>query len=864
MTADAPTFATLLKQLRLAAGLTQEALAERAGVSVRNIQALEGAKNQPLKDTARRLAEALDLGERQQMLLAAAVPSPRRRSSILTLPPAQTASDTQMVVPAAPHKLPAALSSLVGRERERAEVRRLLNCARLVTLTGSGGVGKTRLALAAAEDLIEAYPDSVRLVELAALAEPGLVPGAVAQVLGLREEPGRPLVATLTDHLREQRLLLMLDNCEHLVAACAALTSALLRACPGLRILATSREPLEVAGERLYRVPSLGVPDPGYLPLPDLTGSYEAVRLFVARAQERVAGFDLTSQNSRAVAEICTRLDGIPLAIELAAARVGNLGVEGIATRLDDCFRLLAGSGRDVSSRQQTLRGTLDWSYNLLGRDERALLARLTVFAGGWTLSAAEAVCAGSGIAERAVLDLLAALVNKSLAQVDDAGGEARYLLLETVRQYGRERLTAGEAKSARDRHLAWCMALAEEAEPRLRGAEQGRWLALFEAEHDNLRAALAWARERGWGEMGLRLVGAMWRFWSIRGYFGEGRAWLEEALAGGNGGSSAARARALNAAGDLAGEQGDLGREIALQEEGLALWRALGDSPGIAISLNRLAWVTSLQGDYGRAVVLREECLALQRELGVKWDIAYSLNHLGWVAGQQGDLGRALALQEESLALWHALGDRWGVARAKGNMGRVEALLGNFGRAEALHGEARALWHELGDRAGTAATLNHLGWQAGQRGHIGRAVALLEESLALQRQLGDKRGIARALNYLGWLAGRQGAFERASALCDESLQISLATGAKDLLAEGLEVLAWVVAAHGQAHRAARLGGAAQALRDALGVPLLPAARADHDRATSAMREALGEEAFAAAWDAGRAMPPDEVVASAP
>jgi predicted ATPase/transcriptional regulator with XRE-family HTH domain len=561
------SFGALLQQYRLAAGLSQEMLAERARISVQGLSALENGKRQtPYRHTVTLLAQALGLTASEAAALEAAVR--RARTPASGKPPtargedALPAANVLTFVPAPPgprSDLPVQPTSFIGREREQAEVVALLGRVRLLTLTGSGGVGKTRLALVVAGDLVDQYPAGVWLVELAALAEPGLVPGTAAQILGVREEVGRPLTASIADHLKEKRLLLVLDNCEHLVAACAALASALLRTCPHLHILATSREALEVAGEHRYRVPSLPVPDLTHLPPPERLVESAAVALFLARAQERRADFALTAQNAQAVAQVCVRLDGIPLAMELAAARVDSLSVEGIAARLDNRFRLLTGGARDALPRQRTLRATLDWSYDLLSEPEQALLDRLAVFAGGWTLAAAEAVCVGEGVEGWEVLDLLGSLVNKSLVQTEEAGGEVRYELLETVRQYGQERLAvAGGAAAVRDRHLAWCLALAEKAAPHLTGPEQGGWLTRLETEHDNLRAALVSARETGADELGLRLAAALSHFWYIRSYCSEGRGWLEAALARGGSAWPTARARALNGAGNLARQQGD------------------------------------------------------------------------------------------------------------------------------------------------------------------------------------------------------------------------------------------------------------------------------------------------------------------
>ena len=618
-------FGHLLKEYRLAAGLTQEALAERAGVSARNIQHLERGENRPLKDTARRIAAALGLDAREEaLLLTAVIPVPRRRGADLPAPTSPVASLR--------HNLPVALSSFIGRDQEQAKVVALLATHRLVTLTGTGGVGKTRLALAVAEGLVDQYADGVSLVELAPLADPTLVPGAVAQVLGLREEPGRFLLATLTDHLKDQRRLLVLDNGEHLLAACADLASAVLRVCPAVRILVTSREALGVAGEQRYRVPLLSVPDPRHLPPPELAGSYEAVRLFVERAVERREDFTLTPTNAQAVAAVCARLDGVALAIELAAARVGSLSVEAIAARLDERFRLLTDGARDLPVRQRTLRAALDWSWDLLDPEEQALSARLSVFAGGWTLQAAEVVCAGEWPAAWAVLDGLDALVSKSLVQVDESGeGECRYRLLETVRQYAAERLDQqGGFNDISERHLRWCEALAEEAEPQLRGARQGAWLARLEREHDNLRAALNWAIEgHSAAGAGLRLAARLVRFWMIRGYKFEGRQWLARALAQAENAEPAERARALSGAGTLAASQGDYGQARPLFEASLALHQALGDVAESARVLTNLGNVAAHLGDYPRARALLEEALALRRGLKDLQGIATTLDGL-------------------------------------------------------------------------------------------------------------------------------------------------------------------------------------------------------------------------------------------
>src|SRR5579884_1061615 len=428
--------------------------------------------------------------------------------------------------------LPVQLTSFIGREKEMEEIKRLLSRTRLLTLTGSGGCGKTRLAAQVGADLLADFADGVWLVELAAIADPALVPQTVASTLGIREEPGQRLLETLQQHLKPKSLLLLLDNCEHLSAACAQLAETLLQACPNLRILASSREALGIAGELAYRVPSLSLPELPRLPsaeaaLVPALARCEATRLFVERAALSYPGFALTEQNAPAVAQVCVRLDGIPLAIELAAARIKVLSADQIAARLDDRFRLLTGGSRTALPRQQTLRALIDWSYDLLSEAERTLLRRLSVFAGGWTLEAAEAVCSADA------LHLLTSLVDKSLAVYEEQAGEARYRLLETVREYARDRLLeSGEMEEVRERHFAFFLRMAEEIEPKLTGLEQAAWLDRLEGEYDNLRAASGWALSAAEGaQAGLRLAGALWRFWEIRGHIDEGRGRLKNAL---------------------------------------------------------------------------------------------------------------------------------------------------------------------------------------------------------------------------------------------------------------------------------------------------------------------------------------------
>jgi len=538
-------------------------------------------------------------------------------------------------------------------------------------------------------------------VELAALSDPSLVPKAVASALGVPEQPGRVLTEALAHSLRGKSVLVILDNCEHLVAACAHLTDALLRACPNLRILATSREALGVTGETTWRVPSLSVPDPERLPSLDRFQEYEAVRLFIDRAVASAPQFAVTNSNAPAVAQVCHRLDGIPLAIELAAARIKALAVEQIASRLDDRFRLLTGGSRTALPRQQTLRAAMDWSYDLLSQKERAVLRRLSVFAGGCTLEATDAVCAGRRIKEHEVLDLLTQLVDKSLVSAETLSGEVRYRMPETVRQYAQDRLLAsGEAAEVRTEHRTWYLGLAERAEARIYGPEETMWLNRLEVEHDNLRAALGWSVTReDDAETRLRLAAALWEFWNAHTHWGEGRKWLETALAGSRDINSVIRVRALYGEGLLAWRQGDYGRAMALYEKSLALARELGDQKGVAMALHGRGLVTTWQGDFDAATALFEESLEVSRKLGDKWFMAVVLANMGTAARREGNYAKAVALCEESLAMFRTLGTKRWIALSLHLTGHAVRLQGDLERAAGLYRESLALFGQTGDK---------------------------------------------------------------------------------------------------------------------------------------------------------------------
>lgn len=637
------------------------------------------------------------------------------------------------------NNLPMRLTSFVGREREITEVGRLFETTRLLTLTGAGGAGKTRLAHEVARGLVEAFEDGVWWSELGPLSDSTLVPQTVAVTLGVREQPGRALTATLVEYLRPKTLVLVLDNCEHLVEACAGLADTLLRACPQLKVLATSREALSLEGETVWSVPPLTVPDPQRPPPLDELMAYEAVRLFVERARLAQPRFTPTGENAQALVQVCWRLDGMPLAIELAAPRVKVLSLEQIAARLDDRFRLLTAGSRTDLPRHQTLRATIEWSCNLLSEHERALLNRLSVFAGGWTLEAAEAICAGRGIEKCDVLDLLSHLVGKSLVVFSEVGQAARYRLLETMRQYGRERLGASDEEPAVGReHAAYFLTLTETIEPKINTTERARCLSLLDDEHANVRAALRWSADTGDGETELRLCYALFWFWFHRGYWSEGRRWFRDALERSAGeGRTRGRGRAMAYDGMLGwimgghptalarlsesasihrdvGDRLDLARalrflmlEVApveptqarqMGEESVAIFREEGHKTfDLAVTIANLGVVVFLQRDYPAARSYFEESIALCRELEDDWALALPLRHLGITAFRQGDLDQAASHLRESLTVLRNLNEKWFIARGLEGLAAVLCAQGSYERAVRLFGAGEALREAVG-----------------------------------------------------------------------------------------------------------------------------------------------------------------------
>jgi non-specific serine/threonine protein kinase len=810
---ESETFGALLRRLRVGAGLTQAALAERAGLSLRGVSDLErGARRAPYPETVRRLAEAIALSEAERGALLAAG---RRTPPGLSTPSVQA-------------HLPAPVSSFVGRTQELVDVRTLLGTTRLLTLTGTGGVGKTRLAIEAARSVQMEFADGVWLIELAPLADSRLVPQAVAAVLGVREQPGQPLLATLAGALRRRTLLIVLDNCEHLLQGCADLVASLLQASVGCRLLATSREALGIAGETNFRVPPLSLPHPQRGDLAEHLAKSEAVRLFADRASEANREFALTDQNALAVAQLCRRLDGIPLALELAAARTQMLTVEQIGARLGDHFALLSTGDRSGPVRHQTLKATVDWSYALLTAPERVLFEQLSVFAGGWTLEATEAVCAPgetgteqSGNPPGVVLDVLGSLVDKSLVMTEQTGTEIRYRLLEMPRQYARERLREhGTELSARRRHALYFVALLEEKESALTGSSQAATLDVLEREHDNLRAALRWAMESGEIEYGLRLGWVMWRFWWVRGYLSEGRQRMAELLTLTRAaGISSILARGLVSAGLLAVWQADYTAARPHLERALTMARHYGDRRAEAYALAFLNRVRRDQGDDLQARVLGTEAVDIFRELDDRWGLAVALHFLG-LANEAADVSLARGLFEESATLFRALGNTVDLAMPLRGLGDVAYLAGDAVKAEYLYQQSAGLFQQRGDEWSVAMLRTQLGYAALAQRDPRRATTLFTQSLAGWRRLGHRRG---------------------TVLC-------------------LAGFASVTAHRGHLVEAARLLGATEAACEGEAVALEPIARAAFEATVNRVRGRVSAHRFNDAWSAGRALAADEAL----
>jgi predicted ATPase/transcriptional regulator with XRE-family HTH domain len=892
-----PLFGAMLRRYRLAAGLSQEALAQRAGLSARGISDLErGVRRSPQRETVRRLVAALDLTAADVPSLEATIDRRRglredgasgRAALRQTMPadlPRSTAMPTDTLQrsveswPPGPGDLTLALTSFVGREREIQEVRALLTTARLVTLAGPGGCGKTRLALQVAQAVAAELqadrcalrppssqrtdrstgPADVWVVRLASVMNPALVASEVATTLGVREESGRPLPDTLAECLRRRSAWLVLDNCEHLLHACYALIERLLQACPHLHVLVTSREVLGVPGEVQYLVSPLDCPpepEPDRRVTPEDVSEYAAVRLFVDRAQAISPGFELTDANAPAIGALCRRLDGLPLALELAAARIKLLPVGELLARLDDPFTILSGSQRAALPQHRTLQATLDWSYGLLSEPEQRLLDRVSVFVGGFSLPAAETVGVDPGEPSADVLQVLAGLVDQSMVVAEERGSRARYRLLETIRAYALTHLAAsGEAEIVLQRHAAYFLGLAEQAETRLQHGEQLTWLDLLDAEYDNLRAVLVRCLERarpgaaslaavapGRSDLpiegaapahrhqaasALRLAGDLTWYWWLRGCAGEGQRWLEAALTAAPDAPSNLRARASQGAGILATYQGDGTRSLQWLHQAHELYQGLGDPNGVAWTEVWLGFALgNVQGDPTSGIAMIEHALPTLQALGDHWRVALGLWGVGVNALSAGSVGRAERALEESLTLFRRSGDRPSAGWAMLLASNLAQARGDFARADELLTLVDETMTDFRERMGLAFVQRGRGRLAQRQGDLDRATACYRASLELASRVGDRGAIV-------------------------GLLFRLAVVARDL---------------GDDDRSTRLLGATRTLLDALG--LRPAAlfvlEAAPDGDEAALADQLGRGALPPSWATGQALSLDEAIAYA-
>jgi predicted ATPase/class 3 adenylate cyclase len=638
------------------------------------------------------------------------------------------------------HNLPEQLTSFVGRETELAEIKHLLSRTRLLTLSGSGGNGKTRLALQAAAEMVDQFTNGVWFVDMATVLDPTLIATMVATTLRLREQSGQAILETLVAFLRDKRLLLILDNCEQIVSACAELAEKLLKTCPDLRILATSREGLGIVGETTWRVPSLPTPSNQDLNSFEKIAESPSVRLFVDRAASVVRDFRLTPKNAPAIAKVCQRLDGIPLAVELAAARVKTISPEEIVLRLNDRFRLLTGGSRTALPRHQTLRAAIDWSYHLLGGLEGVLFRRLSLFCGGFSLDAAESICAGPDLESMDVFDSVCRLVDKSLLILEQSEGTARYRMLETIREYAFDRLReSGEVSDVQTRFLDFFLNLGRRAEQELLGAAQGEWLERLDAEQENFRAALTWNVEQSELRTAqLNLALTLWRYWLIRGYWEEGLTCLLRVISPDSVRRFASeRSRALNSCGNLACQLGRYSEATRHYEQSLSIRRELGDERGIAATLNNLGNVYLLQRDHDRAGPLFLEGLALFRKLGNERGLAACLINVASVRNAKGDYLEAGKNAAEALEIFRKVGDNIGIGGALRELGKVAMSLREMNSARSYFEESLALFTALGEKVGIVGSLQGLGQLMMAQNNYESARVLYQESLDIARDLG-------------------------------------------------------------------------------------------------------------------------------
>jgi predicted ATPase/class 3 adenylate cyclase len=826
---------------------------------------LSGATRELVRDTLPTDTELLDLGEKRlkDLLRLEHLYQLNIAGLSSTFPPLKTLDSF-------PNNLPTQLTSFIGRETEIAEVKQELELHRLVTLTGSGGTGKTRLSLQVAADLLERFDHGVWFVELAPLADPDLIPQTILSVIGIQEQQGKTPLEVLKEYLQEKQMLIVLDNCEHLIEASAQVVNTLLNATPKLKVLASSREALGVKGEASYPVPSLSLPDIKHLPVIEQLSQYEAVRLFIDRALLVAPHFVVDKDNAPFIAQICYRLDGIPLAIELAAARIKMLSVEQISKRLDDRFRLLTGGARTALPRQQTLRALIDWSYDILTENERLLLQRLSVFAGGWTLEAAEEVCAsletGESVSKDSmsrydVLELLTQLVNKSLVVVMEGSqsGETRYRMLETIRQYAREKLLeAGDSEIIRQRHLAFYAQLAERAEPELHYSNQVFWLNRLDEEIDNFRMAIEWALIND-VEAGLQIAATPWRFWLGRGYFQEVGAWLQSLLEQYKT-TDTLHAQALAIHSSCIFRQGNFPEAVRLAKQSLEMARTVSDQRTEALSLAFLGVTMTIQGNMAEGGPLLEQALAIYRSLGDKIGQAGATE---WLSANNKDMERALAYAQESLALAREMGDLSGLVPRLCMLARLTYWMGDLTSPSAWLEEALSISRQLNDRSAEAYAVSTYGNFAYWLGNYPQAIAYHEEAIKLNEKIGDHYQNLWAKVNMAHAVLRQGDIQKARALFADNIQSTQKANLTIALVYTVEGLASLSVNQSQPEHAAQLFAWADAMRDTIGDHRPPVEQTSIERDLAVIHSKLNDEEYSKFYTEGSTMTTEQAIALA-
>jgi predicted ATPase/class 3 adenylate cyclase len=759
---------------------------------------------------------------------------------------------------ARPNNLPVQPSSFVGRKKEMSEIKRLLKQTHILTLIGSGGTGKSRISIEIGTDMIDDFTHGVWFVELAPLFDPSLASQEIASVFNLKESGDKKLIDVLIEHLKDKQLLLILDNCEHLINECANLTNTLVKNCPNIKIIASTREALKIDGETIYRIPSLSVPVvKGDYSIESLLEN-DSVRLFTDRALSTKPDFRVTDSNVLFIARLCNNLDGIPFAIELAAARVRSLPVEKIAEKLNDRFKLLTGGSRTALPRQQTLRAMMDWSYELLTDDEKAMLRRLSVFAGGWKLETSEEICSDENVETYEVIDVLGSLIDKSLVVFDEE--KERYFLQETVRQYGIEKLSESSEDEFKIRHSQFFLSMAEEAEPHLTGSEQRKWTNLLEEEHDNLRVAIGRnSLDMNSEESVVKFGAFLWRFWYIRGYLSEGRKWLKEIL-GKFKTDSIYLGNAFRGAGVLARSQGDYLDAKTKYDEALRIYRDIGNKEGIANILNGLALISYEQGNVNESKNMHEQALMMRREINDKRGIASSLHNLGDISSEFGDYVKAKEFYSDALNNWKRIGDKLSLANTMYSMGNAAYNQGEYLEAEKLYKESIEIFREAGDDVGVAYTLSGLGNIAEQQGNHEEAIRILKDALKIFKEAEDMRAVCNVLLNLGLDLYQVDKIDESRKFLIEGLLLCREIANKPGTVQCISGFCRLAISEEQNNRAVCLLSFINTTLQSMGTVFDKSALIMHEQTINSLREKLSDEEFSKFWEEGKKLSIEQAV----